>query len=132
MFLGEVFTWGDNDEGQLGDGSTNAIQRPRLVAALQQGKKINRVACGSAHTLAWSTNKPVATGKMPSSVSRVEHSSGWMSGLTVNIFVCFWQSHNFRVFRCMFPDPKLPCCTRSTLLFLFLSTNILNSALSLY
>ena len=67
---GEVFTWGDNDEGQLGDGSTNAIQRPRLVAALQQGKKINRVACGSAHTLAWSTNKPVATGKMPSSVSR--------------------------------------------------------------
>ena len=36
--LGEVFTWGDNDEGQLGDGTTNAIQRPRLVAALQ-GKK---------------------------------------------------------------------------------------------
>jgi E3 ubiquitin-protein ligase HERC2 len=65
---GEVFTWGDNDEGQLGDGSTNAIQRPRLVAALQ-GKKINRVACGSAHTLAWSTNKPVATSKLPTHVS---------------------------------------------------------------
>ncbi|XP_044756400.1 E3 ubiquitin-protein ligase HERC2 [Coccinella septempunctata] len=51
---GEVFTWGDNDEGQLGDGTTNAIQRPRLVSALQ-GKKITNVACGSAHTLAWST-----------------------------------------------------------------------------
>ena len=63
-----MYTWGDNDEGQLGDGSTNAIQRPRLVAALQ-GKKINRVACGSAHTLAWSTNKPVATSKLPSHVS---------------------------------------------------------------
>ena len=35
MFVGEVFTWGDNDEGQLGDGTTNAIQRPRMVAALQ-------------------------------------------------------------------------------------------------
>lgn len=34
-FSGEVYTWGDNDEGQLGDGTTNAIQRPRLVTALQ-------------------------------------------------------------------------------------------------
>lgn len=32
---GEVYTWGDNDEGQLGDASTNAVQRPRLVNALQ-------------------------------------------------------------------------------------------------
>ncbi|XP_021378315.1 E3 ubiquitin-protein ligase HERC2-like isoform X2 [Mizuhopecten yessoensis] len=68
---GEVYTWGDNDEGQLGDGTTNAIQRPRLVAALQ-GKKINRVACGSAHSLAWSTNKPVSAGKLPSDVP-MEH-----------------------------------------------------------
>lgn len=61
---GEVYTWGDNDEGQLGDGTTNAIQRPRLVGALQS-KKINRVACGSAHTLAWSTSKPTNAGKLP-------------------------------------------------------------------
>ena len=52
---GEV-TWGDNDEGQLGDGTTNAQQSPRLVHALQ-GKKITRVACGSAYTLSWSTTK---------------------------------------------------------------------------
>lgn len=32
---GEVYTWGDNDEGQLGDGTTMAAQRPRLLAALQ-------------------------------------------------------------------------------------------------
>lgn len=62
-----MYTWGDNDEGQLGDGTTNAIQRPRLVAALQ-GKKINRVACGSAHTLAWSTSKPTNAGKLPAQV----------------------------------------------------------------
>ncbi|XP_068082847.1 E3 ubiquitin-protein ligase HERC2 [Anabrus simplex] len=61
---GEVYTWGDNDEGQLGDGTTNAIQRPRLVVALQS-KKITQVACGSAHTLAWSTNKPVSASRLP-------------------------------------------------------------------
>ncbi|XP_023713900.1 E3 ubiquitin-protein ligase HERC2 [Cryptotermes secundus] len=61
---GEVYTWGDNDEGQLGDGTTNAIQRPRFVVALQT-KKITQVACGSAHTLAWSTNKPVSASRLP-------------------------------------------------------------------
>jgi len=64
---GQVFTWGDNDEGQLGDGSTTAIQRPRQVIALQ-GKDINRVACGSAHTVSWSTSKAVSSGRMPSVV----------------------------------------------------------------
>ncbi|KAK6172413.1 hypothetical protein SNE40_016067 [Patella caerulea] len=64
---GEVHTWGDNDEGQLGDGTTNAIQRPRLMAALKS-KKINRVACGSAHSLAWSTHKPVSAGKLPTDI----------------------------------------------------------------
>ncbi|XP_017887257.1 E3 ubiquitin-protein ligase HERC2 [Ceratina calcarata] len=60
---GEVFTWGDNDEGQLGDGTTGASERPKLVHALQ-GKKITRVACGSAHTLAWSTMKATQS-RMP-------------------------------------------------------------------
>ncbi|CAH1776574.1 unnamed protein product, partial [Owenia fusiformis] len=78
---GEVYTWGDNDEGQLGDGTTNAIQRPRLVANLQ-GKKINRVACGSAHSLAWSTNKPINASKLPTDIP-MEYNQ--LHAVTINV-----------------------------------------------
>ncbi|CAB3257193.1 unnamed protein product [Arctia plantaginis] len=56
---GEVYTWGDNDEGQLGDGTTLAAQRPRLLMALQ-GKRVTKVACGSAHTVALCVEAPQA------------------------------------------------------------------------
>lgn len=48
-------------------GPPNAIQRPRLVASLKN-RKINRVACGSAHTLAWSISEPVTRSKLPGQV----------------------------------------------------------------
>lgn len=51
---GEVYSWGDNDEGQLGDGTTTTNSRPRIIETLT-GKGINRVACGSAHTFSWTT-----------------------------------------------------------------------------
>ncbi|XP_031621811.1 probable E3 ubiquitin-protein ligase HERC2 [Contarinia nasturtii] len=53
---GRVFVWGDNDEGQLGDGTISAIPRPRIVTSLQ-GKYVVKVTCGSAHTLALSTSQ---------------------------------------------------------------------------
>ena len=37
-----VYKRGDNDESQLGDGTVTAIQRPRIVNALQ-GKHIVKV-----------------------------------------------------------------------------------------
>ncbi|CAK1599489.1 unnamed protein product [Parnassius mnemosyne] len=62
---GEVYTWGDNDEGQLGDGTTLAAQRPRLLVALQ-GKRVTKVACGSAHTVALCVEAPRAPRPPPS------------------------------------------------------------------
>jgi len=46
---GEVSCWGDNDHGQLGDGTTSARQTPRPVANLQGVKEL---ALGAAHTCA--------------------------------------------------------------------------------
>ena len=39
----------------------------RLCIAFQ-GKQTNRVACGSAHTIAWSTTKPANAGRLPREV----------------------------------------------------------------
>ena len=33
-----------------------------------KGKQTNRVACGSAHTIAWSTTKPANAGRLPREV----------------------------------------------------------------
>ncbi len=52
----------------LGDQCRN-ILLPKIIfkdfSKIFLGKKINRVACGSAHSLAWSTNKPVNAGRLP-------------------------------------------------------------------
>lgn len=36
-----------------------------FLSIISQGKQINRLACGSAHTLAWSTSKSISSGKLP-------------------------------------------------------------------
>uniref|UniRef100_A0A2H8TU70 HECT-type E3 ubiquitin transferase n=1 Tax=Melanaphis sacchari TaxID=742174 RepID=A0A2H8TU70_9HEMI len=57
---GEVYAWGDNDEGQLGDGTAHPIARPRPIAALK-GKRIQQVSCGSAHSFAWASEEAYHT-----------------------------------------------------------------------
>lgn len=46
------FAWGDNDHGQQGSGNTIVNKKPSLVLGLE-GIHINRVACGSSHSIAW-------------------------------------------------------------------------------
>lgn len=49
---GQVYAWGDNDHGQQGNGSTIVNRKPALVHGLED-IFINRVACGSSHSIAW-------------------------------------------------------------------------------
>ena len=48
---GEVFTWGDNDSGQLGHGDTEDKIVPTKVAGLD-GLVITKISCGRYHTAA--------------------------------------------------------------------------------
>lgn len=47
---GKVLTWGRNESGQLGQGSTDRIDTPTVVSALE-GLNVIDVACGKQHTL---------------------------------------------------------------------------------
>ena len=49
---GDVWSWGNNNYCQLGDGSVNSSHIPRCV---MQGKHIESVCCGRYHTLATAT-----------------------------------------------------------------------------
>ncbi|GIY42321.1 e3 ubiquitin-protein ligase HERC2, partial [Caerostris extrusa] len=51
---GQVYAWGDNDHGQQGNGTTTVNRKPTLVQGLED-VKVARVACGSSHSIAWTT-----------------------------------------------------------------------------
>ena len=51
---GQVFAWGDNDHGQQGNATTTVNRKPALVAGLE-GYHVSRVACGSSHSVCWTT-----------------------------------------------------------------------------
>ena len=58
----QVFAWGDNDHGQQGNGTTQVNRKPTLVHDLE-GVRVSRVACGSSHSVAWTTAEPSAPAK---------------------------------------------------------------------
>ncbi len=46
---GEVFSWGEGDDGKLGHGTRSPCDRPRVIEALR-GKEVADVAAGGAHS----------------------------------------------------------------------------------
>ena len=47
---GQVYSWGRNDQGQLGETVTTSRVEPTVIAALE-GKGVTGVACGPAQVL---------------------------------------------------------------------------------
>ena len=58
----KIFFWGDNDEGQLGNGSYNSVRTPTQSGIFGKEIKLKsdeiiRVAAGSAHSVLWTTKE---------------------------------------------------------------------------
>eukprot|EP01120_Amphizonella_sp_Union-15-10_P015595 TRINITY_DN8059_c0_g1_i1.p1 TRINITY_DN8059_c0_g1~~TRINITY_DN8059_c0_g1_i1.p1 ORF type:complete len:544 (+),score=83.19 TRINITY_DN8059_c0_g1_i1:76-1707(+) len=64
-YSGEVYTWGDGEQGQLGYGAIDAIisqqssNIPRRVKEALFGQRIIQISCGTYHTIALSDNGTV-------------------------------------------------------------------------
>ena len=57
-----MFSWGDNEHGQQGNGSLTANRKPQLITALKD-HRITKIACGSSHCVAFAAGTPTATGE---------------------------------------------------------------------
>uniref|UniRef100_A0A0L8HTX3 HECT-type E3 ubiquitin transferase n=1 Tax=Octopus bimaculoides TaxID=37653 RepID=A0A0L8HTX3_OCTBM len=55
---GDVWVWGSNAEGQLGNGTTNSVREPQKIAELS-GKNIRQISAGRTHSAAWTAPPPV-------------------------------------------------------------------------
>lgn len=52
---GEVYAWGDNDQGQIGCGSTNRFHSKPVKLNFFQNKPVKSICCGSNHSVAMTT-----------------------------------------------------------------------------
>jgi alpha-tubulin suppressor-like RCC1 family protein len=92
---GQVHAWGNNNNGQLGNGTTT--NRYTLVNVSSygtlNGKTIVAIACGGSHTVALDITGQVHTwGYTYSSSSPINFSSyGSLSGKTIVAIACGWQ-----------------------------------------
>jgi alpha-tubulin suppressor-like RCC1 family protein len=57
---GQVFTWGDNDYGQLGHGDREGRRVPTKVESLD-GLVITKISCGVGYTAALTENGEMLT-----------------------------------------------------------------------
>lgn len=48
---GDVFSWGEGDDGKLGHDTKNSCDRPRVIEGLR-GKDVVDISCGGAHSAA--------------------------------------------------------------------------------
>jgi len=68
-----IYTWGDNDEGQNGNGTVNSVTRPEPLSSpelLSDTARSIFISAGSAHSVAWSVENNDQTEKwrIPDSV----------------------------------------------------------------
>ena len=58
---GDLYSWGDGTDGQLGQANKDTLHRPKLIHKSLFCKKAQHVACGSHHTVVLTTEGEVYT-----------------------------------------------------------------------
>lgn len=95
---GQVYGWGDNDHGQQGNGTTIVNRKPSLVHNLEDAN-VNRVACGSSHSIAWVlTDQPAMGSYEPINFQTIKDPLGQALlgyvGVKWKFFIIFFQLNN--------------------------------------
>ena len=80
-----MYSWGDNEHGQQGNGSTMSNKKPQLVSSLAS-QRITRIACGSSHSIALASGKPPASVEYSPVPFQTAHDPLATSVLSMSVF----------------------------------------------